>query len=124
MIQSFKDGETRKLFETGSSKRWASIRDVANRKLDQLETAVDLSDLRFPSGNRLEALKRDRAGQHSIRVNDQYRICFVWKVDGAYVTLPSECVSLNRPVLGDVHSSPSSSRLWECGNRVAISILP
>jgi proteic killer suppression protein len=84
MIQSFKDGETRKLFETGSSKRWASICDVANRKLDQLETAVDLSDLRFPPGNRLEALKRDRAGQHSIRVNDQYRICFVWKVDGAY----------------------------------------
>jgi proteic killer suppression protein len=84
MIQSFKDGETRKLFETGTCKRWASIREVACRKLDQLEAAVDLSDLRFPPGNRLEALKRDRAGQHSIRVNDQYRICFVWKLDGAY----------------------------------------
>jgi toxin HigB-1 len=84
MIQSFKDGETRKLFETGSCKRWASIRDVASRKLDQLEAAVNLGDLRFPPGNRMEALKRDRAGQHSIRVNDQYRICFVWKVDGAY----------------------------------------
>jgi proteic killer suppression protein len=84
MIQSFKDDETRKLFETGFCKRWASIREVASRKLDQLENAVHLNDLRSPSGNRLEALKRDRAGQHSIRVNDPYRICFVWKTDGAY----------------------------------------
>jgi proteic killer suppression protein len=84
MIQSFKDEEARKLFETGFCKRWASIREVASRKLDQLETAVNLSDLRFPPGNRLEALNRDRAGQHSIRVNDQYRICFIWKLDGAY----------------------------------------
>jgi len=84
MIQSFKDDETRKLFETGFCKRWASIREVASRMLDQIESAANLSDLRFPPGNRLEALKGDRAGQHSIRVNDQYRICFVWKVDGAY----------------------------------------
>ena len=84
MIQSFKDDATRELFETGASKRWASIQAVAWRKLDQLETAINLSDLRVPPGNRLEALKRDRAGQHSIRINVRYRICFVWKVDGAH----------------------------------------
>jgi proteic killer suppression protein len=84
MIQSFKDAGTKELFETGVSKRWANIQAVARRKLDQIETAINLSDLRIPPGNRLEALKRDRNGQHSIRINDQYRICFVWKVDGAY----------------------------------------
>ena len=84
MIQSFKNDETRELFETGVSRRWANIQAVARRKLDQLETAVNLSDMRVPPGNRLEALKRDRLRQHSIRINDQYRICFVWKVDGAY----------------------------------------
>jgi proteic killer suppression protein len=84
MIQSFKDDETRKLFETGLSKRWAAIRVVARRKLDQIETAMTLRDLRLPPGNRLEVLKGDRAGEHSIRINDQYRICFIWKADGAY----------------------------------------
>jgi proteic killer suppression protein len=84
MIRGFKDDETRTLFETGFCKRWLSIHKVASRKLDQLETAANLSDLRFPPGNQLEALKRDRTGQHSIRINDQYRICFVWKADGAY----------------------------------------
>ena len=84
MIRSFKDDDTKKLFETGFCKRWAAISAVARRKLDQIETAANLSDLRVPPGNRLEALKRDRAGQHSIRINDQYRICFIWKVDGAY----------------------------------------
>jgi proteic killer suppression protein len=84
MIRSFKNGDTRKLFETGFCKRWAAIREVAGRKLDQIETAANLSDLRLPPGNRLEVLKGDRAGQHSIRINDQYRICFVWQVDGAH----------------------------------------
>jgi proteic killer suppression protein len=84
MIQSFKDSDTKKLFETGLSRRWANIQAISRRKLDQIETAISLSDLRVPSGNRLEALKRDRIGQHSIRINDQYRICFVWNVDGAY----------------------------------------
>jgi proteic killer suppression protein len=84
MIRSFKDDDTRKLFETGFCKRWAAIRAPASRKLDQIETAVDLSDLCIPPGNRLEPLKGDRAGQHSIRINDQYRICFIWKIDGAY----------------------------------------
>ncbi len=84
MIQSFKDEDTRELFETQRSKRWTAIRAVALRKLDQIEASIHLADLRIPPGNRLEALTGDRAGQHSIRINDQYRICFVWKVDGAH----------------------------------------
>jgi toxin HigB-1 len=85
MIQSFKDANTKQLYETGSNKRWAAIQAVAHRKLDQIEASISLSDLRFPPGNRLEALKRNRTGQHSIRINDQYRICFIWKVDGAHL---------------------------------------
>ena len=85
MIQSFKDADTKKLYETGSNKRWAAIQTVARRKLDQIEASINLGDLRFPPGNRLEALKRDRTGQHSIRINDQYRICFIWEEDGAHL---------------------------------------
>jgi proteic killer suppression protein len=84
VIQSFKDNDTRKLFEKHSNKRWAAIESVALRKLDQIAASINLADLRVPPGNRLEALKGNRAGQHSIRVNDQYRICFVWKNDGAH----------------------------------------
>jgi len=84
MILSFKDDDTKDLFETGSSRHWAGIRAIALRKLDQIEAAIHLSDLKIPPGNRLEALERDRIGQHSIRINKQYRICFFWKTDGAY----------------------------------------
>ena len=84
MIQSFKDADTKKLYETGSSRRWASIRVVALRKLDQIEAAVSLTNLRIPPGNRLEPPKGERLGQHSIRINDQYRICFIWKDEGAH----------------------------------------
>jgi len=84
MIQSFKNADTKELFEAGTCRRWASIREVALRKLDQIEAAINLSNLRVPPGNRLESLEGDRIGQHSIRIIDQYRICFVWKVDGAY----------------------------------------
>jgi proteic killer suppression protein len=84
MIQSFKDADTKELYETGSNRRWAAIKVVALRKLDQIESSVNLSDLRGPPGNRLEPLKRDRIGQHSIRINDQYRICFVWKRNGVH----------------------------------------
>ena len=84
MIQSFKDADTKELYERGSSRRWATIRAIALRKLDQIEAAINLSNLRVPPGNRLEPLKGDRIGQHSIRINDQYRICFVWKDDGAH----------------------------------------
>jgi proteic killer suppression protein len=84
MIQSFKDAATKELYESGTGKRWTSIKAVALRKLDQLEASINLSNLRIPPGNRLEALKGNRTGQHSIRINDQYRICFVWKDDGAH----------------------------------------
>jgi len=84
MIQSFKDADTKELFETGSNRHWAAIASVALRKLDQIETAIALVDLRVPPGNRLEPLRGDRTGQHSIRINKQYRICFIWKADGAH----------------------------------------
>jgi proteic killer suppression protein len=84
VIVSFKDDEGRKLFETGQSRRYANIAAVAARKLDQIEAAKALEDLRSPPGNRLEALKGERKGQHSIRINDQFRVCFEWNADGAH----------------------------------------
>ncbi|HTJ31101.1 MAG TPA: type II toxin-antitoxin system RelE/ParE family toxin [Acidobacteriaceae bacterium] len=84
MIKSFADSDTQELFEGRTNRRWSAIRKVALRKLDQMEAAINLADLRIPPGNKLEALKGDRTGQHSIRINDQYRVCFVWKEDGAY----------------------------------------
>jgi len=83
MIVSFRDAETERLAGGWRVKRFANIETVARRKLRQLEIAGVLDDLRVPPGNRLEALKGDRAGQHSIRVNDQYRICFRWTLAGA-----------------------------------------
>jgi len=82
MIRSFGDEETRKLFETGRSKRFSGFADIAMRKLAQLDAAHTLDFLRAPPGNRLEALKGDRKGQCSIRINDQFRICFRWTPDG------------------------------------------
>jgi toxin HigB-1 len=84
MIAGFRDQETHKLFETGKSRVFGNIGAVALRKLDQLEAATKLEDMRSPPGNRLEALRGARKGQHSIRINDQYRICFVWLEDGAH----------------------------------------
>ena len=84
MIQSFRDEDARELFETGRSRRWKNIQAVALRKLDYLDQAASLNDLKAPPGNRLEALSRDRDGQHSIRINDQYRICFMWTKYGAH----------------------------------------
>jgi toxin HigB-1 len=84
MIVSFKCEETHKLFETGKNRKFSNIAKVAKRKLDQMHAAVNLEDLQIPPANRLEALKGDREGQHSIRVNDQYRVCFVWKDDGPH----------------------------------------
>lgn len=84
MIRSFKDGDTRAFAETGRTLRgWQSVAQVALRKLDALHAAVRLDDLRAPPGNRLEALRGDRDGQHSIRINDQWRICFRWTDAGA-----------------------------------------
>ena len=80
MIKSFRDADTQLLWETGRSRRIpASIRGTALKKLTILHWATSLSDLAVPGGNRLEALTRDRKGQHSIRINDQYRVCFVWR---------------------------------------------
>ena len=77
-IQSFRSPETDALFRTGRHRLWANIAKVAIRKLDMLDAAVSLDDLRSPPGNRLETLSGDRQGLHSIRINDQYRICFRW----------------------------------------------
>ena len=82
MILSFKCPETQALFETGDSRRWENILNVATRKLTMLHAATDLRDLRSPPGNRLEALQGNRAGQYSIRINDQFRICFEWSDAG------------------------------------------
>jgi proteic killer suppression protein len=78
MIVSFRDSDTGALASGKRVKRFVAFESVARRKLRQLEIAGRLDDLRVPPGNRLEALKGDRAGQHSIRVNDQFRVCFVW----------------------------------------------
>ena len=83
MIKSFKCADTRAVSKGERVKRFANIADVARRKLRQLEIAAMLDDLRVPPGNRLEALKGDRTGQYSIRVNDQFRVCFRWKDAGA-----------------------------------------
>lgn len=83
MIKSFRSADTRALADGNRVKRFANIADVARRKLRQLEIAAHLSDLRVPPGNRLEALKGNRAGQHSIRINDQWRLCFRWTASGA-----------------------------------------
>ena len=84
MIQSFACTETRALFESRFVKKFASIERAARRKLLMLQAASQLSDLRVPPGNRLESLKGNRFGQFSIRVNQQWRICFRWTNDGAH----------------------------------------
>ena len=81
-IRSFRCTDTLALYEGASPRRFRNIERVAQRKLQMLEAAVELRDLRSPPGNRLEALSGDRAGQHSIRINDQWRVCFVWTTDG------------------------------------------
>ena len=87
MIASFKDRATEDLFNGVNSKRARQVcpvqlRRIAWRKLDQLDSAERLDELRVPPGNRLEALSGDRQGQRSIRINDQYRICFSWTEGG------------------------------------------
>ena len=79
MIRSFKNSETEALFAGRFSRRLQEVARVAQRKLQQLHAARELQDLAAFPGNRLEALAGDRRGQHSIRVNDQYRLCFVWR---------------------------------------------
>ncbi len=83
MIKTFKCKDTEKLFNDFSVKRFSGISKAARLKLEVLNAAVSLNSLRVPPGNRLEQLKGNRKGQHSIRVNDQWRICFVWKDEDA-----------------------------------------
>ena len=82
MIQSFRDRATQRLWMGAFVKRFSGIEKPALRKLDMLHHARDLNDLRAPPANRLEALAGDRRGQHSIRINDQWRICFIWTAEG------------------------------------------
>ena len=84
MIKSFRCQETEALFHRRRSKRFQTIEQVARRKLRQLDSATELRDAASPPGNRLEALRGDRSGQHSIRINDQWRICFSWRDGDAY----------------------------------------
>lgn len=84
MIHSFNCHDTEALFNSQAVARFRNIERVARRKLQQLHAATVLASLRVPPGNQLEALKGDRKGRHSIRVNDQWRVCFVWREDGAY----------------------------------------
>ena len=83
VLVSFKCDDTEALANGRRVKRFVSVQSVARRKLRQLQIAGRLEDLRVPPGNRLEALKGDRAGQYSIRVNDQFRVCFRWTAAGA-----------------------------------------
>ena len=82
-IRSFRCKDTDSLFGGARVRRFGAIEAVAMRKLAMLNRAAALSDLRVPPGNRLEALRGDRQGQHSIRINDQWRICFIWSEAGA-----------------------------------------
>lgn len=81
-IASFRCSDTEAVFEQEKCARFANIRTVLERKLAMLDAAISLTALRMPPANRLEALRGDRTGQHSIRVNDQFRLCFVWTADG------------------------------------------
>jgi toxin HigB-1 len=85
VIRSFADKRTKAVFEDVPVKGLGpDVRRAARRKLLMLDRAQNLGDLRVPPGNRLEALRGDRAGQHSIRINDQWRICFAWREGDAY----------------------------------------
>ena len=85
MIKSFADADTELLWDSGKSRRIpASLRSSALKKLRILHRAIQIDDLKVPPDNRLEALKKDRVGQYSIRINDQFRVCFVWVEGNAY----------------------------------------
>lgn len=87
-IRAFRCTDTQSLYEGNNPKRFRNIENVAQRKLQMLDEAVELKDLRSPPGNRLEALQGNRAGQYSIRINDQWRVCFVW------TTVGPDCVEI------------------------------
>ena len=82
MLKTFADQATADLFAGKRVARWTNIQTVATRKLQQLDSAMTLDSLRVPPGNRLEALSGDCKGQHSMRINEQWRLCFVWRAEG------------------------------------------
>jgi proteic killer suppression protein len=84
MIKTFRSRETERLYARERLKQFRAIELVARRKLRQIDSASELRDLASPPGNRLEALHGNRKGQHSIRINDQWRICFIWSKGDAY----------------------------------------
>jgi proteic killer suppression protein len=84
VIRSFADEETRQLYLTGKSRRFGNIARAAARKIEAVDFAKALDDLRNPPGNHLEKLHGDREGEYSIRVNDQYRVCFRWQGEDAW----------------------------------------
>jgi toxin HigB-1 len=86
VIKSFADKDTKEFWDTGKSRGMppANLRKVARRKLAAIHSAVNLEDLRVPPGNRLEELRSDRKGQYSIRINDQFRVCFFWREGDAF----------------------------------------
>jgi toxin HigB-1 len=84
VIKSFKDTDTKQLFEGEPIKRWKHIEPVARRKLVMIDAAAKLDDLKVPPGNNLHKLDKDRTGQYGIRINDQYRVCFEWEEGDAY----------------------------------------
>jgi toxin HigB-1 len=84
VIKSFKTGDTGLLFNDERVKQWQTIEDSARRKLTMVNAAANMDDLKVPPGKRLEKLKGDREGQYSICINDQYRVCFVWRDGDAY----------------------------------------
>ena len=84
MIKSFRSKDAERLYARQSVPRFRSFERVAQRKLRQLDIAAELRDLAAPPGNHLETMHGDRNGQHSIRINDQWRICFVWRDGDAY----------------------------------------
>jgi toxin HigB-1 len=87
VIKNFRCADTEALFKRQSCPRFKNIERVARRKLDMLDAATSLNDLAGVPGNRFEKLSRDRQGQHSIRINDQWRICFVWDTDARQVEI-------------------------------------
>jgi proteic killer suppression protein len=84
MIVSFKNEQTREIYETGRSRKFGNVVRQVIRRLNDLDIATKLNDLRASPGNRLEKLQGERAGEYSIRINDQFRICFRWEKDGAH----------------------------------------
>lgn len=84
VIKSFRCADTERLHNRERTRRFQAVEAIARRKLRQLEAATELRDLSAPPGNRLEALHGDRKGQHSVRINDQWRICFIWREGNAY----------------------------------------